>query len=352
MSTELTVLPKELNDVVISSGLDKANTHAASFAPFMIKCNELSNKINGLHEDNPVDVKIAREVRLALVKNRTASEKVKDQSKATLLAESNLIQSLFNVIKSKSQLLEADFEKIEKAAEIKEAARKTALKEDRTIKLSEFNIDITAYNLAEMSDDTFNDLLTSQQLLKQEREAAAAKAEAERLERERKEAEERERIRQENERLRKEAEEKEKQLAAERAAAEAEADRIAKENAAKLAEIERQNKIAREKAEAEQRKKDEETARILREQKAAADKLAAELQDKLNKEAEEAKAKRVAENLAKIAAEKAAKAPVKEKLTIWVNGFTIPEPPDAAGKEIYEKFVAFKQWAAKQIEAI
>ena len=344
MTTEvITIEQPELLEIANKSGLQKAVTHAATFSPFMQTVIEISSKLPGLKEDNPVDVKIARECRLALVKNRTATGKQKDADKATLLAEGNLIQSLHNVIVSKSQLIEADFEAIEKAAEIKEAARKAALKADRELQLSLYEIDLTGYNLAEMSDQTFSDLLTSQRLLSEERAAAAAKAEAEKLKRERLEAEERERIKIENEKLKAEA-----------AKAKEAADKLAAENKAKLEAIEKSNRIAREKAAKEQAAKDKAAADALKAKQDEADKLVAELkakQDAELKKEQDAKDKAAAE---KLAADKLAKAPVKEKMKVWVNSVQLPNSPDmnTTADDIIAKFNGWKNWALTQIELL
>ena len=357
MSTELTTAPiAELQEIAIKSGLEKANLHAFTFAPFMQNVIEISEKLTTLSSTDPsnTDMKIARECRLSLVKNRTATAKMKDNCKATLLAEGNLIQSLHNVVVSKSALIEADFEAIEKVAEIKEAARKAELQKERENKLFLFELDLTAYNLAEMSEQTFSDLLISQKLLKEERDATAARLEAERLQNERLEAEERDRIRKENEKLRADAEAKEKQLEKERKDAQAAADKLKAENDAKLSTIEESNRIAREKAQKEQDAKHKAAAAELAKQKAAADKLAAELkakQDAENKAAADAEAKNKAEQAA---AAKAAKAPLKEKMKIWVNDFKVPEntPDCLLSSIIADKFSAFKSWALTQIEEL
>ena len=366
MSTELvTTQDAELVEIAQKSGLEKALTHATTFAPFMATVIEISSKLQGLKEDNPLDVKLARECRLALVKNRTATGKQKDADKAILLAEGNLIQSLHNVIVSKSQLIESDFEAIEKAAEIKEQALKAALKLDREQQLTPYGLDLTGYNLSEMSEQTFTDLLASRRLLAEERIATAARLEAERLQNERLEAEERERVRLENIRLQAENEAKEKQLQAERKAA---ADELAKEQAAaakiaadlkavndaKLAAIEKSNADARAKAKAEQDAKDKAAAAELAAQQANMERLAKELQSK-----KDAEAKAAAELLAKqkanaAAAAKAAKAPLQDKMKVWVNSFEAPaNKPDCMMADIItDKFNAFKAWALTQIELI
>ena len=98
MTNELLV--QEFEPIVKQSGLEKAEQYAAIFAPFMITLKQLSDKVATINHKEPsvLDEKLAREVRLAMAKNRTTSEKVKNDNKAALLAEGNLIQNLYNVI--------------------------------------------------------------------------------------------------------------------------------------------------------------------------------------------------------------------------------------------------------------
>lgn len=298
-------LPTELVAVAVNSGLDKAEQHAATFAPFMIAVKDFSNKAQGLNKEQPstLDAQIARQIRLAMVKNRTAADQAKDAGKAGLLAESNLIQSLFNVVVSTSKMVEADLAAIEKFAELKEQARQSILKMERASQLEPYLPDPNIYPLGTMSEEAFQTLLTGSRLALEQKQLAEQQAEAERLRAEAERLAEQERIREENERLRQEVEEKQKlqsvrlaqlkpvllpddqtdlsmlwqmsqadfdsmieiatlakderEAAAEQARqeteriqaekdAQAEQDRLAKE--AKLAEIEESNRLAREKA--------------------------------------------------------------------------------------------------------
>jgi hypothetical protein len=146
--------------------------------------------------------------------------------------------------------------------------------------------------------------------------------------------------------------------------------RLQKQKEEQEAEAKRLKAIADQLSET-QRKIDAENLRIENEKKAAAEKI---IRDKELKEAEEraavkalaeAEEKRIANQ--KAAEEKADKEkaeaeriealkPVKEKLTAWVNGFSIEISGELtdhpAVKTIFEKHAAFKAWAQKEIEAI
>lgn len=341
MTNELTV--QEFEPIVKQSGLDKAEQYAAIFAPFMITLKQLSDKASTINHNEPsvLDAKLAREVRLAMAKNRTASEKEKEKNKAALLAEGNLIQNLYNVIANTSKLTEADLDAVEKYAENKEKERKAQLAADRSLLFVEYGTDLTGYDLGSMADNVFNDLLESQKLLYEKKLADAARIEAERIAAEKAELEMKAALKAENERLQKEAKEAADKLEAERKEAarlakieQDKADKLAKENAAKLAAIEAENKRIREKAAAD-----------LKASQDAAAKAEAELQAK--KEAE-----RKAE-LDRLAAEKkAAKAPIKQRMEAAVTGLVLVLPESEVTADIMAKFTGFKLWALQQIETI
>lgn len=352
MITELTVL--EFEPIVKQSGLDKAEQYAAVFAPFMITIKQLSDKAATINHENPsvLDAKLAREVRLAMAKNRTASEKVKNDNKAALLAEGNLIQNLYNVIANTSKLSEADLDAVEKFAENKEKERKAQLATERAVMFEPYGTDLTGYDLGAMADNVFADLLESQKLLHEKRISDAARLEAERIAAEKAELERQAALKAENERLKKEQDKAAAALEAERketarlakieadkqaAILKAEQDKaaaIAKENAAKLAAIEAENKRVREKAAAE-----------LKASQDAAAKAQTELQAK-----KDAEAKLAAEQ--KSAELKAAKAPVKEKLKTAVTNLELSLPVSEVTIDIMAKFNGFKTWALQQIESL
>jgi len=330
MSNELIL--QEFEPIVKQSGLDKAENYAAVFAPFMVTLKQLSDKGAGINRDNPspVDAKLAREIRLAMVKNRTASEKEKDKNKAALLAEGNLIQNLHNIIVNASKLSEADMDAVEKFAENKEKERKAAMAAERSAMFVEYGTDLTGYDLGSMPDNVFNDLLESQRLLHERKIEEAKRIEAERIVKEKEELERQAVIKAENDRLRAAAAAAEKKLQEERA----EAARLAKIEADKQAAIlkEEQQRAAKIAAE-------------LKEAQEAAAKAAKELQDK-----KEAEAKAEAERIA--AEKKAANAPVKEKLSVAINGLSLALPDSEITTGIMDKFNGFKSWALRQIDLI
>lgn len=381
-NTEVVLLDENLNAVVSATQLQtpKAFEHAFAFSGHMEKVQELAKGLQGLDKENPTEehAKIARESRLVLVRNRTSAEAVKKLRKSDLLIESKLIDNLYGVIANSSQLIEDEYARIEKHAEIQEAARKKELFDTRAVLLSGL-CEPSMYPLDIMGDEAFDNLLNGLRLAKVDKEEKARKAEEERIERERLEAEEQERIREQNEVLRKEKEEADRiaeikrietekalkeaqdKLAAERKASE---EKAAKEKAAAdlLAKQEQERHDAILKAEREKaaKAKAEQDAKLKKEQEEKAELLAKvkakeEADKKAEKERQELIEKTERERIA--AEKKAAKAPDKVKLKIYVSSFTSAQYPEKLGEEAFAvladieaKYTAFKAWAEKQIE--
>lgn len=369
--TNQTQIPVELVSEIKNTQIEasKAQVYAVQFAPFMQAVNiatQVTSSLANIEDPTAEQTKQAREVRLQLVKNRKDAERKKDELKADLLVETSLIQSLFNVIKNTSQLQESALEQIEKAQEIKEAARRQVLAAERAEKLSQYNFDHKMYDLGNLSDEQFDALLEMVQTAyqaKKDKEAAEAAAAAEKairqslldqryrqiapfarfgyadkldlnttqeefdqlmeasIQAEKEDRQKQEQVRIENERLQAEAKAK-----AEAAAAAQAKLNLANDRSRKLASVNyfyqgqdladisdtKFNKIYKEAAEAKSKAEAEAKA-----------KAEAEAAEKARIEAE-AKAKAEAEAKAQAEAIAAAKAPEKERLTKWVNEISLP----------------------------
>ena len=317
-TTEIAVVENtKLTELAQKSGIEltKAEAHVSAFHPAFAELSELSRPLATLDKENPTadHARIARENRLKIVKIRTGSESIKDERKKVLLAEGNLIQSAFNLVKDACILTESEYEEIEKHQERVEAQKRAELKTARIALLAPFETDTEFLPLDIMDEEKFQALLSRE---KESFEAVKAKREQDekdRIEAERKaeeariaeiEAEKQRQIERdaENERLKKEAEIREAELAKERA----EAAKIAE---AKQAEIDKAN--------------------------AEADRIRKELESKQLAEENERLAK-IAEQEEKEAAAKALlKAPDQEKVKAFFVQFTalqFPELQSEAGK--------------------
>jgi len=383
---------------------NEAQQISAFFIPMLDKMKELELEFNEVVKMplEPSTFQKAKELRLKYVKVRTGTADIHKKAKDYYLKGGRFVDGWKNAQALASHGKEETLEKIEKHYEIMEAERKAKLKAERLELISDLCKNPEMYPLGEMSEAAFKQLFDGFVLAKQQKEEAERKAEEERIENERlnklenerrieiapyvqfvtgsndlrnmpddeyekllsslKSAKneyeaEQEKIRQENERLRIEAEKKEKELQAER-------DRIEKER-----EVERQKQakiLAEQKAEAERLAKieAEKQAKIQADLKAKADaerkekeRIEAELKAKQEKELAEQKEKELTEKKRIEEEKKAAKAPVKEKLTKWVNSFSI-EIPDSEllnneiALNIKAKFDAFKKWAKSEIEKL
>jgi len=209
---------------------------------------------------------------------------------------------------------------------------------------------------------------------------AAQKAEEERIKKEEearlaaeqkaKDDAEKKRIEEENAKLKADAEAKEKALAEERAKQEEERKKIEAEAQRKVMDAEAKAKAEREALERQQAEEKAKQDAIIAKQKEESDKMAKELQAEKDRQAAIEKAKQDAEAKAKaeidkmekerLAAEKkAAKAPIKEQLIIWMNSCDLMPTPSikneeaqAKVSEILLKYAAFKKWANEQIESL
>ena len=390
---------EKLDEVITSSGLqlEEANQVKENYLPFLSELQTIKEQSVKINFESPTDVdeKIARDLRLKVVKIRTGAGTVKDARKKIHLLKGNLEQAAYNLIKADCELIEEAFTQVEKARQIAEAKRKAELKEERLKLLTDYTevINPDFIDLANMNDEDFTKLMDSAKLSLQTKRDAEAKAKAERLaaiDAERKRIEE-QRI--ENERLKKEAEEKEKQLESERKKAAEEAERVRIENEKKL-EVERAKaeeiaeklrveniwKLAEEKrkADAERKIAEEKAAKLqaeadaklkaeqekARKEKEIADaeraKLEAEL--KAKKDAEELERKRIeAEEKKKLDEEaKLAKAGDKKRLQAWLSNVQVahcavsdmkPESQKVYN-DIIAKHEAFISWAKTQIDTL
>lgn len=356
---ETTEETTELTLLVESKGLElsEAEQIKQSYLPYFTQMGEIKELAKKINFENPteLDEKIARELRLKTVKIRTGSEGVKDERKRIHSLKASIEQDAWNLIKSTCLLDEELFLQVEKKREIEEKKRKELLKAERFELLKELTDQANMYPLGEMSEDSFNDLLSGLKLAKEAKIEADKKAEVERIEAERLAKEEQEKIRLENIRLKAEAEENERLAKIEKEKQKKELEKV---EALRKIEQEKNDKLLEAKRKEAEKIKAENDAK-LKKQAEENERLAKELQAK--KDAELAtKAKFEREEAERIAAEKkAVKAPDKEKLKAFVRSIELPQPSLGLKGEfleieslIIEKFNGFKKWAETQIENI
>lgn len=301
------------------------------------------------------EMKASRTARLALREVRVDIDKARKALKEESLRRGQAIDAVAGDLRERIEPVELRLEEQEKFAERAEAARKAQLKASRETLLAPFKIDTTFYNLAEMPEATFSELLDSTRTAHEARIAAAKKAEEDRIAAEVARKAEEERIRIENAKLAAEKAEADRLLAETREAARKEALAAQARADAERQKVEAEKRAAeakaraeREAAEARERREREDAERKLREERAH--------REKLEREAAEAKAKAEAKaREEEQARKKAARAPDKVKITAVataLRGLALPEvsSPEAVDcvGNIRAKLEQFAKWVEAQ----
>jgi hypothetical protein len=237
-TTTLEIMPPagQLQPLVLKldEGLtpDTAQSLRSAFEEYFTAADEWRSKALSIQITRPDqfrEMKLARQTRLALREIRINAEKTRKALKEDSLKKGKAIDGIYNMLAYAVEPLEKHLLEQEQFIQRIEEERKARLKAQREEALRPFT-DVSLYQLGEMDEATFANLLETNQLAFAARQEAARKAEAERIERERIEAEERakreaeaaaerERIRAENERLRAEREAAEAAAKAEQEAA-------------------------------------------------------------------------------------------------------------------------------------
>lgn len=335
MNEEITVTANdvktnvELEKVIAESHVEPSTalTITNAFGGFFSQIDNWKTKLDTVQVtdiEQKKEMKLAREIRLALADIRITADKKRKELKEDSNRYGKAVQGAYNIIEFIVKPLEKQAEENEKFAEIQESKRKAALKVQREMDLQPFAEFVpVGIDLAVISDDDFTKLFTGAKMQMQAKHEAEIKAENERIERERAEAEERERIKQENERLKIEAEKLRLEQAKKDAELKAERDRIEAERIEerRLAAIEQQRIENERRAERE-----------------AANKLAAELQAKKDAEIK-------AYNLEQDRLKQAKAAPDKDKFLNIIKAIKQAIPNDSGIKDdsIKTDYLAFRR---------
>ena len=278
-------------------GLEKTEAQKIEsvFTPMLDKMVVLEKEYNEVIalDLNPTTIQKARELRLKYVKVRTGTDEIHKKAKAYYLAGGRFVDAWKNAQKFSVIGKETELEKIEKHFELIEQAKKEEKNAKRITELSPYVEDVAMFNLKEMSEDGFQQLLKTSRAVIEAQKKAEKEAEDARIKKEKEDAKEQERIRKENEKLKKEAE-----------------DRDAKE-----AEAQKQRDIKQKQIETQQKKDREEKEKLEAKLKAKDD------EDKrLKKEAEDRE-------------KKAKMAPDKDKILVFSNAIASVSVPRCNSKE-------------------
>ena len=221
MSTESTIAetelvqdtPKELQVIVQQNSLQPATAQSlqASFAPIFSQARSVIEKSRGIvvtDANQKLEMKMARACRLELKAIRVTGDKLRKELKDESLRVGRAIDGfnaiLLHIVETEEKRLQAQEDFVEQ----QEAQRKATLKADREKVLATIQVDPNLYQLGDMSEETFQQLVEGTKLARAAEAERRRKEEADRIAKEKADAEERERIRLENERLKKEAADK------------------------------------------------------------------------------------------------------------------------------------------------
>lgn len=237
----------ELQLVVEESGLEKNKVQELmkQFGDDFAFARDLVARYKDIKvtsKDQVDEMQKAREARITLKTLRVAVENTRKELKEQSLREGKAIDGAANIIKALIIPVEEHLEKQEKFIEIEEKTREEQKFNRRVSELSQWVPDITVYDLRQMSEETFQELLKNSKKATEDAEIAKKKLEEDRISKEKIEAEARLKLQKEKEEAdRLAAEERRKREELEAKIKKEQEERVAKENE----ESERKMKILR-----------------------------------------------------------------------------------------------------------
>lgn len=219
MSTEsptLEIMPDERKEalaVVQQNQLapDTAASLQQSFTPLFANARAVLEKSKAIvvtDASQKLEIKMARECRLALRAIRIEGDKTRKSLKEESLRKSRAIDGMYAILLHLTESEENRLDEQEKFVARQEEARKAKLKADREEALRPYGLDCSFMALGEMPDETFAQLLENTRSAHEAKLAAARKAEEDRIRAENERLKEEQRIRDENARLKREADER------------------------------------------------------------------------------------------------------------------------------------------------
>jgi len=268
------------------------------------------------------EMKKANELRIEIKNLRCEANNKRAELKAESLRTGKAIQGFYNVIEALTKPMESHLLKQEKFAEVIEEQKRNERLINRVELLSEVVEDASLYNLKDMSEQGFQELLKNSKLVKEVKAKKEKEAE-EKIKQAGIEAEERQKkIEKENEKLKKELEEKQKKDAEKARLDKIELDKKNKENI-------RKNRLAKIESDKRRKELDEANAKL---RKAEDDRKEIEAEKKRKEDEAKEEAKKL-----KDAEDKKARdlklAPDKEKLAKLSNDLSLMSLPEVKSEE-------------------
>lgn len=178
--------PKELVQIIEKSGVPstQASSLLDGFGDFFVQAHKIvaqSKVIKVTGEDQLEAMSQAREFRLQLKTIRVSADKVRAELKEGYLRGGNAVQDIFNDIRDIVKPEEERLEEQEKFAEVLVEKRRAEKIQKRTEELSKYVEDVSVFNVANLSTETFEKLLISSKETFEAKQLAIQKEEEERI---------------------------------------------------------------------------------------------------------------------------------------------------------------------------
>jgi hypothetical protein len=341
MKDQAVVLPTEVAKIAESVSVEKRDEVQAVLNQVfngVAKMREQLDSVIVSSEDDKVNMKLANTIRLGVRQVRLEAERSFDAKRTEVQQQMSSYKTEDSLWLKSKQTMQILTKEIEANALWKEETKKRFEAEAKELKVQQRIIEVNKYTELErlefenMSDESFLSFLSGLEATHKAKIEAEQKIEADRLAKEKAEKEAIENQRLENEKLK--------------------ADAIKKQAAQDLIDEERIEKARLEYIKA--RELEAKNNAILKAEREAKSKLEEEIKAKKEAEQIEINKRIEAEELIKKQSELEAKAPIKKRMSSWVDGFSINEAPIKNDKSevIKAKFEAFKKWAQKEIESI
>lgn len=396
-TTEVVTLPLEVQELAVKVSDQKKSEVNTVLNQIFSGTSDWEKQVDAIEVKGITDVmsiRLADAARKNVKNARLVAEKVFDAKREEvqqMKSEYDLEDKLW--LKAK-QMMQIKFKAIEEKAEWKarfveryEAEQKELRTQIRIEKVSRFNPELNRLEFENMSDEMFSIFLSGIEKSFNDKIEAAKKLEEERIAKEKEDAKKNERLNKmfslglkydgdsfifrdinfhwtdlvcmnddDFEKAFTGAKKRKEQIEFED---KAEIERLKSEREAKEKELAEQKAKAekeRKEAEAKAAKLKAESDAKIKAEREAKEKIEAEL--KAKQQAEEKRLKEIAdaERKKKEDEAKAAKAPKKQKLNVWIDSVSLVAPvgleSDELSKEIIEKFNGFKSWAKSKIESL
>ena len=170
--------PEALVNIINASGLEKTKAESIleKFQDYFYIAAQWeleARKINVTSAEQVDEMKKAREGRLLLKGKRGEIERTRKEQKEQSLREGKAIDGIANVLKALIEPIEEHLDKQERFVELQEEKIKEDRKVIRIKELAPFGLDLTFYDLNNMSEEHYQTLLTGQKLALQQKQQVA-----------------------------------------------------------------------------------------------------------------------------------------------------------------------------------